>query len=109
MIPWNLNCGGAMRAPRPPLDRLLATAGALSQPAYLNGCARKAWESPQREKSTHPSWAQRLAALGYAEPPDLNPIGATALSTLMTSSAVERHITEFNTKWTAETEDYLQR
>ena len=100
---------GALRAPRPPLDRLLSTAGALREPACLNAFARKAWESPQREKPTHPSWAQRLAALGYAEPPDLDPIEATALSTLVTSSAAERHIAEFNAKWTAEIEDYLQR
>jgi Zn-dependent protease with chaperone function len=100
---------GALRAPRPPLDRLLSTAGALREPACLNAFARKAWESPQREKSTHPSWAQRLAALGYAQPPDLDPIAATALSTLVTSSAAERHIAEFNAKWTARMEDYLQR
>ncbi|TIN93983.1 MAG: hypothetical protein E5Y06_17600 [Mesorhizobium sp.] len=100
---------GALRPPRPPLDRLLEAAGQLREPACLNACARKAWKSPDDEKSTHPSWAQRLAALGYSEPPDLDPIAVTALSTQVTSSAADQHIAEFDATWTAKMADYLQR
>ncbi|ESZ55098.1 hypothetical protein X728_30140 [Mesorhizobium sp. L103C120A0] len=100
---------GALRPPRPPLERMLEAAGQLREPICLDVCARKAWASPDDAKSTHPSWAQRLAALGYTEPPDLDPIAVTALSTLLNSSVAQRHISEFDTKWTARMEDYLQR
>ncbi|MER9594766.1 MULTISPECIES: M48 family metallopeptidase [unclassified Mesorhizobium] len=100
---------GAMRPPRPPLDRLLEMAGQLSEHTYLNACVHRAWERPDDERSTHPSWAQRLAALGYGEAPDIQPIAVTALSTLLGPNAAERHIAEFNKTWTGHMEDYLQR
>lgn len=100
---------GALRPPRPPLERLMETAGQLSEHAYLNACAQKAWERPDDEKSTHPSWAQRLTALGYAEAPDIEPITVSALSTLFSSNTAERYIAEFNKAWTEQMEDYLQR
>ncbi|WP_095091647.1 M48 family metallopeptidase [Mesorhizobium sophorae] len=104
-----LELRGAMRPPRPPLDRLLQTAGQLSEQTYLDACVHRAWERPDDGKSTHPSWAQRLVALGYAEAPDIQPIAVTALSTLLSPSATERYIAEFNKTWTEQMEDYLQR
>lgn len=100
---------GALRPPRPPLTRLLETAGELSQRPYLNACVRMAWERPDDGKSTHPSWAQRLAALGYAEALEVEPIHLTALSTMLNPDVAEQQIAGFNCKWTEQMEDYLQR
>jgi len=100
---------GAMRPPRPPLDRVLEMAGQLSQHACLGACVQRAWDHPDDEKSTHPSWAQRLAALGYAKAPDIQPIAVTALSTLLSPDAAQRQIADFNKTWIGQMEDYLQR
>ena len=100
---------GALRPPRPPLERLLEMAGQLSQRDCLNACVQKAWERPDDEKSTHPSWAQRLAALGYPRAPDIEPIHVTALSTLLSPDLAAREIAAFDRKWTEQMEDYLQR
>ncbi|RVC81977.1 hypothetical protein EN745_08140 [Mesorhizobium sp. M4A.F.Ca.ET.022.05.2.1] len=100
---------GALRPPRPPLARLLEAAGELSQAQYLNACAQKAWVRPDDGKSTHPSWAQRLAALGYVEAPEIAPIRRTALSTLLSPDTAEQQIAAFNSRWTGQMEDYLQR
>ncbi|RWA64352.1 M48 family metallopeptidase [Mesorhizobium sp.] len=100
---------GALRPPRPPLARLLEMAADLSQSQYLNRCAQRAWERPDDGKSTHPSWAQRLAALGYVETPEIDPIRRTALSTLLNPETAEQQIAGFNNRWTERMEDYLQR
>jgi hypothetical protein len=64
---------------------------------------------PDDGKSTHPSWAQRLAALGYVEAPEIEPIRRTALSTLLNPDTAEQQIAAFNSRWIGQMEDYLQR
>ena len=90
---------GAMHPPRPPLERLLEAARELLDRSLLNAYARKAVEQPDKE-SSHPSWAQRLLALGFAEPPEVEPVAVTALSTLLNVDSSTQLIRDFDKAWT---------
>ena len=107
--PLDKELKGAMRAPRPPLDRLLEKADILSSADRLQEYAQAGWQLPDDEKSSHPSWSDRLAALGFASLPELRPITRSAISTLVTKSTVSEHIARFNTEWTSRVEDFLER
>lgn len=100
---------GAMHPPRPPLDRIIEVAGQLSDPEVLQRHARKGWEKADDEKSTHPSFAQRLSALGLASPPNVEPVAVPALSALLHESFAKQKIAEFNKQWTREIANALRR
>ena len=100
---------GAMQPPRPPLERLLEAARELSDRTLLNACARKAVEQPDDKESSHPSWAQSLLALGFAEPPEIEPVTVTALSTLLTADSATQLIRDFDQAWTKKIARRLER
>jgi len=100
---------GAMSPPQPPLQRLLEAAQRLSDRTLLNAYARKALEQTADEVSSHPSWAQRLLALGFAEPPEIEPIATTALSTMLSENTATQIVHDFDRAWTRRVVNALQR
>ncbi len=99
---------GAVHPPRPPLQRVLQTAPKLMEQAVLERYALSAWGIPVDEKASHPSWAQRLSALGYSELPQINPVTTTALAVLLDESTSARMSDTFDKAWTGRIANYLQ-
>lgn len=100
---------GSMTPPEPPLARMLKAASELFDTAKLNENIQKAWVAPDDEKSDHPAWPERLAALGYASPPTIEPVEHTALSTLLRSETVTERVRHFDEEWTSRVADHLDR
>ncbi|TGP38758.1 hypothetical protein EN826_003820 [Mesorhizobium sp. M1D.F.Ca.ET.183.01.1.1] len=100
---------GSMTPPEPPLARMLKAASVLSDRAALKEHIQKAWDAPDDEKSDHPPWPERLAALGYSSPPTIEPVEHTALSTLLLSETVAERARHFDDEWTSRVADHLDR
>ncbi|MBD9597677.1 M48 family metalloprotease [Ensifer sp. ENS05] len=99
---------GAVSPPSPPLKRVLQAAHKLTDQAVINTYALRAWDVPVDEKASHPSWAQRLSALGYSEAPQIEPVTTTALSSLLDESTSIRMTEAFDKAWTSRIANFLQ-
>lgn len=100
---------GAMHPPRPPLVRMMEATKLLSDQVLLHTYAQKAWELPEDDDSGHPSWADRLRALGYAEVPQVKPVTSAALVEFFDESAIKGLVTTFDENWTNQVANSLER
>lgn len=100
---------GAMTAPRPPLDRLLAAAESLKESSILHAHTRKAWNRPDDPEADHPALAARLAALGYDAVPEVEPVSTSAFLALLGGDIASERVSYFNDQWVSSVENYLER
>lgn len=69
--------------------------------------AHAAFAKPHDPKSTHPVLSEGLAALGYDQLPQLEPLGPSALAGLVSPSLVAEVRSYYGTRWHANVSRYL--
>jgi Zn-dependent protease with chaperone function len=90
---------GAIRAPTPPLQRVVDQLDAIWAYRTTDVGEPRASEEPDAEKDCHPPLRERLANLGFAAIPDVVPPGASAAESLLSAQALKQRLTEFNDRW----------
>jgi Zn-dependent protease with chaperone function len=88
---------GAIRAPKPPLQRLIDQLDAIRTYRASDGA------EPPHEKDEpedyHPPLRERLANLGFATVPDVELPRASASESLVSAARLQDLLTEFNADW----------
>ena len=82
-----------------PTKRILNAVSMLNMIELLNIHAQYAWSMEVDELSSHPSCAQRLSALGYAERFTIEPVATSALA-LLEDGFANRVFAELDELWT---------
>ncbi|MDQ1187274.1 M48 family metalloprotease [Agrobacterium larrymoorei] len=90
-----------------PTKSLLNAVSMLNMSELLNSYARHAWSIEVDELSSHPSCAQRLSALGYAELFPIEPVARSALA-LLGDDFAKRVFAELDELWTNPVPSKLQ-
>jgi Zn-dependent protease with chaperone function len=90
---------GAISAPRPPLQRMLSQLGEIRSPEPLAAAAAAGLTREPEPDATHPSFARRLANLGYANVPEIDPVGPSAIDRLLRPDAARDIPAHFDEEW----------
>lgn len=90
-----------------PTKRLLNAVSMLNMSELLNIYARHAWSMEVDELSSHPSCAQRLSALGYAERFTIEPVAISALA-LLEDDFAKQMFAKLDELWTNPVPSKLQ-
>jgi Zn-dependent protease with chaperone function len=90
---------GAIRAPTPPLQRVVDQIDAIRAHRTADEGEPQEPEEPDAEKDYHPPLRARLANLGLAAIPDIELPRTSAAETLLAAPASKRLLTEFNDTW----------
>jgi hypothetical protein len=92
---------GAVKVPPPPCQRIIDRLDEIRSPEQL---AAAALAGPRREREpdpdpTHPPFAKRLANLGYADIPSIDPAETSALDRLLSPEAAKELPARFDKEW----------
>lgn len=100
---------GAIKPPRPPLERLLEKSRSLTSSEQILKLARRAADQPEDPDGTHPPVLQRLRALGEEFPEKIDPVKQPALNTMLGEAFAAASIRRLNDDWTRNIAEYLER
>ena len=87
---------GAIRAPTPPLQRIVARLDAIRTYEATGEDEPRQEDAP---KDYHPPLRERLANLGFAAIPEVERPRTPAAESLLSAAALEKLLREFNEKW----------
>jgi hypothetical protein len=91
---------GAIRAPVPPLQRIISQLDTIRTPDEIKAAALARMASEKDDvNSTHPSLRQRLANLGFAEIPEFDAAQTSALDALLSSHAIKELVARLDNQW----------
>jgi Zn-dependent protease with chaperone function len=90
---------GAIRAPTPPLQRLVDQLDAFRKPERIAAAAAAEMSTADDPKSTHPAFATRLANLGFSTPPTVDVPQASAAAKLIAPAEMDELTARFNRDW----------
>ena len=99
--PLEIELRGALKAPEPPLDRLIRMRADLMSPDNLKKGVDKALAEDADPESTHPPLKERLENIGAGSDMKLRPVGPSAFETMVPQETRERLLGELNKQWTA--------
>lgn len=98
--PLNKELLGAIRAPRPPLQRIIGDLEQIRMPGPVAAAARAGMTAGEDDAdASHPSLRQRLANLGFADLPDIDPVQASAAATLLDAAACADLVAAVDGRW----------
>jgi hypothetical protein len=97
---------GAIRAPAPPLQRIIARLETIrAEP--IDGAALAAKPAEPDENATHPPLRARLANLGFADVPSIDMAKTSAADTIMSADAVKQFLARFDGDWTRRVNEHI--
>jgi hypothetical protein len=88
--PWEEAMLKGAMLPISPLRRLADGLDQFRSVATLKGAAAAAFAAPPDPASTHPSFPERLAALGHDKLPDIEPLGPPVADSMLSADALRR-------------------
>jgi Zn-dependent protease with chaperone function len=92
---------GAIRAPAPPLQRIISQLETIRMPAPIEAAALACLASEKEDShATHPSLRQRLANVGFTEVPKVDAPRTSAADALLSDQAFKDLVTRFDSQWT---------
>lgn len=98
-VPLDKELIGAIKAPMPPLQRILNLLGEIRAPVQLAAAAVAALGREQDPESTHPAFGERLASLGFTEIPSIEAIQNSAIDQVLSEEAVRELPAKFDNEW----------
>lgn len=98
---------GALKAPEPPLDRLLRMRDEMIAPANLKKGLEQVLAEEADPESTHPPLAARLKHIGASLDMAIRPVEAPAYETMLPQDVRTRLLDKFNREWVATVDNYL--
>jgi Zn-dependent protease with chaperone function len=103
---------GAIRAPAPPLQRIISEVGTMRMSGPIEAAARACLASEKDDpNATHPSLRLRLANVGFTEIPKVDAPQTSAADALLSDQAFKDLVTRLDGEWTrraAESVDIYQ-
>ena len=97
MGPLDKELLGAIRAPTPPLQRLVDQLDAIRAHRAVDGAAET--KEDEDTEDYHPPLHERLANLGFAAIPQVEMPQMTAAESLLSTAAMKELLAEFNDTW----------
>jgi len=102
---------GAIRAPAPPLQRIISQLETIRIPGPIEAAALALASEEEDSSTTHPSLRQSLANVGFTEVPKVDAPLTSAADTLLSDHAFKDLVTRLDCQWTrraAESVDIYQ-
>ena len=103
---------GAIRAPAPPLQRIMSQLGTIRMPGPIEAAALACFSSEKEDaNATHPPLRQRLTNIGFTEVPKVDAPQTSAADALLSGQAFKDLVTRLDGQWTrraAESVDIYQ-
>ncbi|PPQ15213.1 Zn-dependent protease with chaperone function [Bradyrhizobium sp. AC87j1] len=90
---------GAINAPLPPLERIVSQIGDIRAPGPLAAAAVAGLTREPDPDTTHPSFAKRLANLGYTDIPQIDEVVTSAIDQLLSRDAAKDLAKGFDEEW----------
>jgi Zn-dependent protease with chaperone function len=95
---------GAIRAPAPPLQRIISQLETIRMPGPIEAAALACLASEKEDSNaTHPSLRQRLANVGFTEVPKVDAPQTSAADALLSDQAFKDLVTRLDSQWTRRT------
>jgi Zn-dependent protease with chaperone function len=103
---------GAIRAPAPPLQRIVSHLETIRMPGQIEAAALACFASEkENSNATHPPLRERLKNVGFTEVPKVDAPQTSAANALLSDQAFKGLVTRLDGQWTrraAETVDIYQ-
>ena len=97
---------GAIRAPAPPLQRIITRLASIrAEP--IDGAALAAKPAEPDEKSTHPPLRARLANLGFADIPSIDVPKTSAADTVLAADTLTQLVARFDDEWSRRVNEHI--
>jgi Zn-dependent protease with chaperone function len=98
-IPLEKEVMGAIKAPTPPLQRILDRLEEIRAPEHMAAAAAVGHARALDPKLTHPPFRERLANLGFTEIPPIDEVRTSAIDKVLSRKTVRELITRFDAEW----------
>jgi Zn-dependent protease with chaperone function len=98
---------GALRAPRPPLARMIDMRETLVEPGNVRRAVDEVLAEDPDPDSTHPPLKERLASVGADPGMAIAPAGPPALESMLPEATRLRLIAEFDRNWVSMVDEYV--
>jgi len=103
---------GAIRAPAPPLQRIISQLEMIRMPGSIEAAALACFATEKEDSNaTHPPLRQRLANVGFTEVPKVDAPQTSAADALLSDQALKNLVSRLDSQWTrkaAESVDIFQ-
>jgi hypothetical protein len=107
MKPLEQEMLGAIRAPPPPLQRIVGQLQNIRAPEQLAAAATAGLKSEVDPASTHPPFGKRLANLGFTDVPPIDNVETSAIDQLLSPKTASTLLTRFDDEWRKGVRDYV--
>jgi Peptidase family M48 len=99
MMPLEKEMLGAIKAPTPPLQRMISLVEDIRAPDQLAAAAVAGLKSEQDPESRHPPFGKRLANLGFTDVPPIGKVETSAIDQLLSPETASELLTRFDDEW----------
>jgi len=107
MKPLEKEMLGAIKAPTPPLQRILSQLEDIRAPEPLVAAASAGVKSEPDPASTHPPFGKRLANLGFTDIPPIDNVENSAIDQLLSPEAVKDLPARFDDEWRRKVREWV--
>jgi len=98
---------GAIKAPTPPLQRMISLLEEIRAPEQLAAAAIAGLKSEQDPASRHPPFGKRLAHLGFTDIPPIDKVETSAIDQLLSPETASELLTSFDGEWRKKVRDFV--
>ncbi len=106
--PLDKEIHGALVAPAPPLDRILAKRDELTDPGNIANAVKEVLLKKPDPAADHPPLAERLTAIGAKPDMAIEPLGPPAFQTMLPQDTQEQLLNDLNKEWLEMVNDYVR-
>jgi Zn-dependent protease with chaperone function len=107
MMPLEKEMLGAIKAPTPPLQRMIRLLEEIRAPEQLAAAAIAGLKSEQDPASRHPPLGKRLANLGFTYIPPIGNVETSAIDQLLSPETASELLTRFDDEWRKKVSDFV--
>jgi hypothetical protein len=107
MMPLEKEMLGAIKAPTPPLQRMISLLEEIRAPEQLAAAAIAGLKSEQDPASRHPPFGRRLANLGFTDIPPIGKVETSAIDQLLSPETASELLTRFDDEWRKKVRDFV--
>ena len=98
---------GAIKAPTPPLQRMISLLEEIRAPEQLAAAAIAGLKSEQDPASRHPPFGKRLAHLGFTDILPIDKVETSAIDQLLSPETASELLTSFDGEWRKKVRDFV--
>jgi len=107
MKPLEKDMLGAIKAPTPPLQRILSQLEDIRASEQLAAAASAGVKSELDPASTHPPFGKRLANLGFTDIPPIGKVETSAITQLLPPETASELLARFDDEWRKKVRDFV--